>query len=63
MDKKQADRIERKLNFLILISGYGGDWWKGFGADYKGWNAMSAYKDIMEKADKEGGNYLKDNQI
>lgn len=48
MKEKQLDRIERKLNYLILVSARP-DFWKGFSGNYKDWNALSAYEDMMEK--------------
>lgn len=48
MDKDQLDRIERKLNYVILVAARP-DFWRMFEGDYKGWNALSAFDDIIKK--------------
>lgn len=44
---EQLDRIERKLNFLIIVASKP-DWWRMFGDKYQGWNALSAFEDIIQ---------------
>lgn len=56
MDKEQLDRIERKLNYLMLVSARH-DFWQAFGEKYQGWNAASAYDDLIKQPGNE--NYLK----
>lgn len=51
MEEKQLDRIERKLNFLLVKLGG----METFGKEYRGWNGLSAYEAIMRK----DPNYLK----
>ena len=52
----QMDRIERKLNYLILVSARP-DFWKMFSGNYKGWNALSAYDNLISRP--ENKDYLK----
>lgn len=53
---EQLDRIERKLNYLIIVAARR-DYWTAFNPAYEGWNALSAFEDMMKKP--ENAEYLK----
>ncbi|TQF41149.1 hypothetical protein UNPF46_08490 [Bradyrhizobium sp. UNPF46] len=54
MNQEQLDRIEQKLNLIIILAGRG-QAGSIFGPHYDGWNALSAFEEVL----KEKPNYLK----
>ena len=54
--KERLDKIERKINYLILVSSRP-DFHKMFVQNYSGWNALSAYEDMMARPEYK--DYLK----
>lgn len=53
MEKKQANRIEQKLNLIIILAGRG-QAGSLFGQKYEGWNTLSAFEEVL----KEKPDYL-----
>jgi hypothetical protein len=47
MNQEQLDRIEQKLNLVILLAGRG-QAGSIFGSAYDGWNALSAFEEILK---------------
>lgn len=47
MNQEQLNRIEQKLNLVIILAGRGQ---AGgiFGAAYEGWNALRAFEEVLK---------------
>jgi hypothetical protein len=54
MNQQQADRIEQKLNLIIILAGRDRAATM-FGEKYVGWNMLSAFEDYL----KTSPDYLK----